>query len=120
MLNGTELPNIGSAQGERTKRLLDKKSRFVAKGISNLAPIFVETAKGAVVRDIDGNEYLDFYGGIGVINGYRYASRCIIQSEKIIRAIKLTNLAFKFHINCRGNNRWPTGNIDTVCHDPYP
>ena len=81
MLNGTELPNIGSAQGERTKKLLDKKNQFVAKGISNLAPIFVETAKGAVVRDLDGNEYLDFYGGIGVIN----AGHC---PESVVDAIK--------------------------------
>jgi 4-aminobutyrate aminotransferase/(S)-3-amino-2-methylpropionate transaminase len=68
MLEGNELPHVGSPQGEETKALLEKKSRYVAKGISNLAPIFIESARGAVVRDLDHNVYLDFYGGIGVTN----------------------------------------------------
>ncbi len=68
MLEGNELPHVGSPQGPKTKALFDKKSRYVAKGISNLAPIFIESARGAVIRDLDQNVYLDFYGGIGVAN----------------------------------------------------
>ena len=68
MLKGDELPQVGRQTGSRTSELLEKKSAWVARGISNLAPIFIDRAKGAVVRDIDGNLYLDFYGGIGVIN----------------------------------------------------
>jgi 4-aminobutyrate aminotransferase/(S)-3-amino-2-methylpropionate transaminase len=68
MLKGTELSSIGAEQGTITKSLLAKKEQYVAKGISNLAPIFIESAKGAVLKDLDGNLYLDCYGGIGVIN----------------------------------------------------
>ncbi|MDX2495621.1 MAG: 4-aminobutyrate--2-oxoglutarate transaminase [Desulfuromusa sp.] len=68
MLKGTELINIGAVQGSATRELLAKKEQYVSRGISNLAPIFIESAKGAVVRDLDGNVYLDCYGGIGVIN----------------------------------------------------
>ncbi len=81
MLNGNEMPKVGKDQGQKTRTLLEKKQQFVAQGISNLAPIFVETAKGAVVQDIDGNDYLDFYGGIGVIN----AGHC---PESVVDAIK--------------------------------
>ncbi len=81
MLNGNEIPQVGAGQGHKTKTLLEKKQQFVAQGISNLAPIFVESAKGAVVKDIDGNDYLDFYGGIGVIN----AGHC---PETVVAAIK--------------------------------
>ncbi len=81
MLNGNEMPSIGSSQGQKTRTLFEKKQQFVAQGISNLAPIFIETAKGAVVKDIDGNDYLDFYGGIGVVN----AGHC---PESVVDAIK--------------------------------
>jgi 4-aminobutyrate aminotransferase/(S)-3-amino-2-methylpropionate transaminase len=36
--------------------------------VSNTHPIFVERASGARVWDVDGNEYYDFVGGIGVLN----------------------------------------------------
>jgi len=68
MLNGDELPKVDSQPGPRTKELLEKKARFVARGIPILAPIFIESARGAAIRDVDGNVYLDFYSGIGVAN----------------------------------------------------
>jgi 4-aminobutyrate aminotransferase/(S)-3-amino-2-methylpropionate transaminase len=81
MLTGQELPAAGRHQGDRSKALLQKKQQFVSQGISNLAPIFIESAKGAVIRDIDQNTYIDLYGGIGVIN----AGHC---PESVVAAIK--------------------------------
>lgn len=68
MLKGDELPEISSLAGAETSRLLDRKARCVARGIPNLAPVFIDRARGAVIRDVDGNIYLDFYGGIGTVN----------------------------------------------------
>jgi 4-aminobutyrate aminotransferase/(S)-3-amino-2-methylpropionate transaminase len=68
MLKGNELPKIHSQPGAITKDLLEKKARYVARGIPNLVPIFIESARGAAIRDVDENVYLDFYGGIGVAN----------------------------------------------------
>jgi 4-aminobutyrate aminotransferase / (S)-3-amino-2-methylpropionate transaminase / 5-aminovalerate transaminase len=68
MLRGDELANMISHPGGKTESLLEKKRRYVARGISSVAPIFVESAKGAVIRDIDGNRYIDFSSGIGVVN----------------------------------------------------
>jgi len=68
-------------QGARTKTLLEKKEQYVARGISNLAPIFIEKAKGAILHDIDGNQFIDFYGGIGVVN----AGHC---PQGVVDAIK--------------------------------
>lgn len=81
MVTGQELPAAGKTQGKRTKALLEKKQQFISQGISNLAPIFVESAKGAVIRDIDQNTFIDLYGGIGVIN----AGHC---PESVVEAIK--------------------------------
>jgi len=90
MLKGTELTSIGAKQGAATKELLAKKQQYISSGISNLAPIFIESAKGAVVRDLDGNVYLDCYGGIGVINGGHCPDVVIdaikAQSEKLLHS----------------------------------
>lgn len=81
MLTGQELPAVGNPQGPQTQALLQKKQQYISQGISNLAPIFVESAKGAVIRDIDRNVFIDLYGGIGVIN----AGHC---PESVVEAIK--------------------------------
>jgi len=57
------LTQVACAEG-----LLQRKNAAVARGISNSTPIFVKSAKGAVITDVDGKEYLDFYAGIGVLN----------------------------------------------------
>jgi 4-aminobutyrate aminotransferase/(S)-3-amino-2-methylpropionate transaminase len=64
-----------------TEALREDKEKYVANGISALAPIFIEKARGAIITDIDGNDYIDFYGGIGVIN----AGHC---PQSVVNAIK--------------------------------
>jgi len=51
-----------------TKEWLDLRASEVVRGVSNAHPIFVERALGAKLWDIDGKEYFDFIGGIGVLN----------------------------------------------------
>ncbi len=54
--------------GTSTAALLELRASEVARGVSNAHPIFVERAEGARLWDIDGKEYIDFVGGIGVLN----------------------------------------------------
>jgi len=62
----TEIP------GPKSKKLLELKKNYVPRGIYNVFPIFVQEAKGAVVTDVDGNQFIDFAGGVGAINvGHR-------------------------------------------------
>jgi 4-aminobutyrate aminotransferase / (S)-3-amino-2-methylpropionate transaminase / 5-aminovalerate transaminase len=58
----------GPIPGAKSKALLERRSRVVAPGVSLLHPIFVERAHGSTVTDVDGNTFLDFTGGIGVLN----------------------------------------------------
>ena len=44
------------------------RERWIPRGLANAHPIFVTRAEGARVWDADGNEYLDFCAGIGVLN----------------------------------------------------
>ncbi|OGP72602.1 MAG: 4-aminobutyrate transaminase [Deltaproteobacteria bacterium RBG_16_49_23] len=48
--------------------LLVERNRHIPQGPFNVHPIFVEKAKGAIITDVEGKEYIDFAGGIGVNN----------------------------------------------------
>ena len=52
----------------RTKELLELRASEVVRGVGNAHPIFTQRAAGAKLWDIDGKEYFDFVGGIGVLN----------------------------------------------------
>ncbi|MGZ3505804.1 MAG: 4-aminobutyrate--2-oxoglutarate transaminase [Vulcanimicrobiaceae bacterium] len=51
-----------------TEPLVDRRNRVVPRGVGNVHPVFVERASGVRVWDVDGREYIDFVGGIGVLN----------------------------------------------------
>lgn len=58
----TEIP------GPVSKELLERRNKYVPKGISNNCHSFVKKATGALVVDVDGNSYIDFAGAIGTLN----------------------------------------------------
>jgi 4-aminobutyrate aminotransferase/(S)-3-amino-2-methylpropionate transaminase len=54
--------------GPRSAELLERRAAAVPKAVFNTAPIFVASGDGATVLDVDGNRYIDFAGGLGVLN----------------------------------------------------
>ena len=58
----TEIP------GPKSRALLERRQHAVPRGPFNVAPIFVKSARGAIVEDVDGNTYIDFAGGLGCLN----------------------------------------------------
>jgi len=58
----------GSLPGPKSAQILEKRNRFVARGISTSVPVCVKEAKGALIEDIDGNVFVDFTAAIGVQN----------------------------------------------------
>ena len=48
--------------------LFERRTQAVARGPFHVAPIFAERASGALLWDVEGKEYIDFCGGIGVVN----------------------------------------------------
>ncbi|MCD7825287.1 MAG: aspartate aminotransferase family protein [Clostridiaceae bacterium] len=69
-----ELPNIvtGSVPGVKAKKLLEKRDAALPKALCGYTyPICIERGEGALLQDVDGNKFLDFVGGVGVLNiGY--------------------------------------------------
>ncbi len=73
------------------KELVALREQHIPPGPFNVHPIFAASATGATITDVEGRTYLDFTGGIGVMNvGH--------SSEKIVAALK--DQADKFTHTC--------------------
>ncbi|GGR25614.1 4-aminobutyrate--2-oxoglutarate transaminase [Deinococcus ruber] len=55
-------------QGRTTQEYLEDRQQYVARGVSNGHAIITARAENARLWDVDGREYIDFVGGIGVLN----------------------------------------------------
>ena len=67
MLTGKELANIVSPIDERSTSITDKARPHVV-GALPMAPVVAEEAKGAVIKDVQGNTYIDMFAGVGVLS----------------------------------------------------
>ncbi len=54
--------------GKRSAELLKLRNRYIPKAVFQIAPLFIARGKGASIEDVDGNQYIDFAGGICVLN----------------------------------------------------
>src|ERR1700746_1530372 len=54
--------------GPKSQELMRRRNAAVARGVAHATPIFAARAEGALLEDVDGNRYIDFAGGIGVLN----------------------------------------------------
>jgi 4-aminobutyrate aminotransferase / (S)-3-amino-2-methylpropionate transaminase / 5-aminovalerate transaminase len=61
--------------------LIEERNKHIPQGPFNTHPIFGAEAKGAVITDIEGKEYIDFAGGIGVNN----IGHC---NDEVVKAIQ--------------------------------
>jgi 4-aminobutyrate aminotransferase/(S)-3-amino-2-methylpropionate transaminase len=58
----TEVP------GPRSREIMERLSRVVATPLAINLPIVAHEARGALLTDVDGNTFVDFTGGVGVLN----------------------------------------------------
>jgi 4-aminobutyrate aminotransferase/(S)-3-amino-2-methylpropionate transaminase len=66
-----------SIPGPKSQELMRRRQTAVARGVSHATPIFAARAEGAILEDVDGNRFLDFAGGIGVVNAGHRAPRVV-------------------------------------------
>lgn len=53
---------------DESQRLWREMERYVPRAPFHYTHIFADSASGATLKDVDGNDYIDFAGGIGVLN----------------------------------------------------
>jgi 4-aminobutyrate aminotransferase/(S)-3-amino-2-methylpropionate transaminase len=58
----TEIP------GPRSRAILGRELRAVARPLIVHAPVVAAEARGSTITDVDGNVFLDFVGGVAVVN----------------------------------------------------
>jgi 4-aminobutyrate aminotransferase/(S)-3-amino-2-methylpropionate transaminase len=54
--------------GHKSRELLARRQEFVARGVASTMNVFAARADGAIIEDVDGNQYIDFAGGLGAMN----------------------------------------------------
>ncbi|MEQ9616765.1 MAG: aspartate aminotransferase family protein [Phycisphaerales bacterium] len=66
---------------DRGAELIARRAKVVCHGVGQLSAMTAASASGATITDLDGREFIDFAGGIGVMN----VGHC---DEHVVRAIR--------------------------------
>src|SRR5437763_15946534 len=60
-------------QMSTNSELLERRNNAVPRGVASATAVFAARAENAEVWDVEGKRYIDFAGGIGVLNtGHRH------------------------------------------------
>ena len=66
----TDLPEIitETLPGPKAQAIIDRRAQAVPNAIRCAYPVVIERGEGAMIEDVDGNKFLDWIGGVGVLN----------------------------------------------------
>ncbi|KTT55408.1 4-aminobutyrate aminotransferase [Pseudomonas oryzihabitans] len=95
--------------------LMHRRSAAVARGVGQTHPIFVARAENAKVWDVEGNEFLDFAGGIAVLNTGHLHPRVVAAVQEQLTKVSHTCfqvLAYEPYVEvCEKLNELVPGNF---------
>jgi len=77
-----------------SKEILERRKQFVPNAIGIFNPSTAVSAKGAIITDAEGNEMIDFAGGIGVVN----AGHCPVPVVEAIAKQAATMIHCSFNV----------------------
>lgn len=79
---GNALPKIVTPlPGPKAKNIIERRAKAIPNGIKCIYPCVIARGEGAMFEDVDGNIFLDWVGGVGVLNiGY--------SNPELIEAVK--------------------------------
>ena len=59
--------------GPKAQSILERRHAVIPNAIGCVYPAVIERGAGAIIEDVDGNRFLDWIGGVGVLNiGYSH------------------------------------------------
>lgn len=70
MMLRDDLPEIKTETlpGPKAKEIIARREAAVPSAIRCAYPVVIEKGEGAMIKDVDGNKFLDWIGGVGVLN----------------------------------------------------
>ncbi len=86
--------------GPKSQKLMGEREKHVPKAVFQITPIFAAQAHDATLEDVDGNQFLDFAGGLGCLNAGH-------TPEAVVKAVQ--QQAEKFLHTC----------FHVTMHEPY-
>ena len=69
----TDLPEIitDTLPGPKAEAIIERRNAVIPSAIRCGYPVVIKKGEGAMIEDVDGNKFLDWIGGVGVLNiGY--------------------------------------------------
>src|SRR6266536_2460046 len=91
---GPDLPQqrrlVTEIPGPASRELLARRESAVARGVSNLLPVFITAAGGGVLVDADGNSLIDFGSGIAVVSVGNSAPEVVERVTEQVRSLTHT------------------------------
>lgn len=91
----TEIP------GPRSREILERERHAVARPLIVHGPVVAAEARGSTITDVDGNTFLDFVGGVGVMNVGHSHPKVVQaiheQSERLVHT-DFTVVAYELYI----------------------
>lgn len=76
----------------KSEELRALREKVIPRGVGHVTPCVVDHAKGALLTDVDGEDWIDFSGGIGVVNVGHTPSTVVEAIQK--QAAKLLHSCF--------------------------
>jgi 4-aminobutyrate aminotransferase len=72
---------VARPPGPKAREIVKKDEMFISPSYVRFYPLAIDSAEGCIVKDVDGNEYIDFNSGLVCLNvGHRH--------PKVVNAIK--------------------------------
>jgi len=72
---------VARPPGPKARSLVKKDEMFISPSYVRFYPLVIDSAEGSIVKDVDGNEYIDFNSGLVCLNvGHRH--------PRVVSAIK--------------------------------
>ncbi|SEK23086.1 5-aminovalerate/4-aminobutyrate aminotransferase [Atopomonas hussainii] len=78
---------------QNNEQLMQRRNAAVPRGVGQIHPIFVDRAENATVWDVEGREFIDFAGGIAVLNTGHLHPKIIAAVEAQLK--KVTHTCFQ-------------------------
>lgn len=82
---------VTSIPGPKSAELHARRLAVVSSGVNSMLPVYIEKANGAIVVDVDGNQFIDLGAGIGVTTiGHTQSSvvaAAVAQAEEFIHTL---------------------------------